>query len=348
MNKKGFTLIELLSVIVILAVITLITIPLVSNVINESKKGSVKSSAYGIMESANLYYATKIKDGISGPLEFVCADSKCETSSGDKLSFKGTISSGTVVLLTDGTVEVCITNGDYSATNYVNSTVTDVVTLTEGTCNGINIVSSTETLIKDYEKQLFDQKTSYESQLLTQKNNYEKQISDQKTGYESQLLTQKTSYETQIAQLTANALDTSDGTATNLEILTGKIAYVNKQKITGTAKIFIASGYMTTGSGTTYVTVPVVNSTTSITSSSGIITFKKAGNIKFCATSKAHSSNPYHSYARLYKNGVLIYQANENEIERCDAVTVAVNDTMYYQIASGNTYGVGSFWLYYE
>ena len=36
--KKGFTLIELLSVIVILSVITLIKIPMITNVIEESKK----------------------------------------------------------------------------------------------------------------------------------------------------------------------------------------------------------------------------------------------------------------------------------------------------------------------
>ena len=37
MKKKGFTLIELLAVIVILSVITLITIPMITNVIEESK-----------------------------------------------------------------------------------------------------------------------------------------------------------------------------------------------------------------------------------------------------------------------------------------------------------------------
>ena len=38
MKEKGFTLIELLAVIVILVVISLITVPMITNVIEESKK----------------------------------------------------------------------------------------------------------------------------------------------------------------------------------------------------------------------------------------------------------------------------------------------------------------------
>ena len=43
--KKGFTLIELLAVIVILAVIALIATPIILNIINDSRKQAVKSSA---------------------------------------------------------------------------------------------------------------------------------------------------------------------------------------------------------------------------------------------------------------------------------------------------------------
>ena len=55
MKKKGFTLIELLAVIVILAVIALISMPLVLNTINKAKEGSNKNSVYGIVEAAELY-----------------------------------------------------------------------------------------------------------------------------------------------------------------------------------------------------------------------------------------------------------------------------------------------------
>lgn len=43
-NRKGFTLIELLAVIVILIIITLIAIPIVQNVIENSKKNSLIAS----------------------------------------------------------------------------------------------------------------------------------------------------------------------------------------------------------------------------------------------------------------------------------------------------------------
>ena len=41
MKKKGFTLIELLAVIVILAVVALISMPLVLNTIDKAKRGVV-------------------------------------------------------------------------------------------------------------------------------------------------------------------------------------------------------------------------------------------------------------------------------------------------------------------
>ena len=44
MNRKGFTLIELLSVIVILAVIALISVPLILGVIDKAKKSAFKDS----------------------------------------------------------------------------------------------------------------------------------------------------------------------------------------------------------------------------------------------------------------------------------------------------------------
>ena len=50
-NKKGFTLIELLAVIVILAIIALIAMPIVLNMINNARKKSAESSAYGFIEA---------------------------------------------------------------------------------------------------------------------------------------------------------------------------------------------------------------------------------------------------------------------------------------------------------
>lgn len=60
MKKKGFTLIELLAVILILGVIALIAIPVVTNIIEETKKNALKDSAYGIIDAANYYYANSL------------------------------------------------------------------------------------------------------------------------------------------------------------------------------------------------------------------------------------------------------------------------------------------------
>ena len=61
-NKKGFTLIELLAVIIILAVIALIATPIVLNVIDNARKSANKDSAYGLLDSAKLYYMESLLD----------------------------------------------------------------------------------------------------------------------------------------------------------------------------------------------------------------------------------------------------------------------------------------------
>ena len=46
-KKNAFTLIELLAIIVILAIIAVITVPIILNIIENSRKGAAKDSAYG-------------------------------------------------------------------------------------------------------------------------------------------------------------------------------------------------------------------------------------------------------------------------------------------------------------
>ena len=53
MNKKGFTLIELLAVILILGIIALIAIPIVTNVIEDSKKEAAKDSVLSYIKAIN-------------------------------------------------------------------------------------------------------------------------------------------------------------------------------------------------------------------------------------------------------------------------------------------------------
>ena len=62
-KKNAFTLIELLSIIVILAVISVITVPIVMNIVDESRKGTAKISALGYRDAIMKYYVAGITDG---------------------------------------------------------------------------------------------------------------------------------------------------------------------------------------------------------------------------------------------------------------------------------------------
>ncbi len=78
-NRNGLTLIELLAVIVILAVATSIVSLIIMNVIEDSKKGALKDSAYGILKAGELRvaksqdlndYTGEIIDITDGTLEY--------------------------------------------------------------------------------------------------------------------------------------------------------------------------------------------------------------------------------------------------------------------------------------
>ena len=118
MKEKRFTLIELLAVIVILSVTTLITIPMTTNVIEESKKKALASSIQGLVESANLYAIEN--DGV---YEFLFdKDHQGSTIKGESLNYRGIIDGeGKLYLDREGNVSVCISNDTYYAYKNYNS-----------------------------------------------------------------------------------------------------------------------------------------------------------------------------------------------------------------------------------
>ena len=87
-KKNAFTLIELLAVIVILAVILVIAIPRILNVIEESKKDSIKSSARMIINSAEK---KNMIDKVNGSTEEITCDNSVKLSKEDYESCKITI-----------------------------------------------------------------------------------------------------------------------------------------------------------------------------------------------------------------------------------------------------------------
>ena len=119
MKNKGFTLIELLAVIVILSVITLITIPMITNVIEESKKKALVSSVQGILDSTN-YFTMSHEAGV---YEFLFdKEHKGSTKKGESLDYRGTIDGeGKLYLDKEGNVSVCISNDKYYVYKNYNS-----------------------------------------------------------------------------------------------------------------------------------------------------------------------------------------------------------------------------------
>ena len=119
MKEKGFTLIELLAVIVILSVITLITIPMITNVIEESKKKALVSSVEAVLDSTE--YFTMSHD--TGVYEFLFdKEHKGSTIKGESLDYRGTIDGeGKLYLDKEGNVSVCISNDTYYVYKNYNS-----------------------------------------------------------------------------------------------------------------------------------------------------------------------------------------------------------------------------------
>lgn len=166
MKKKGFTLIELLAVIIILAVIALITVPIVLNIIEKSRKQAFLNSAYGIMETAQTYYATA--------LIFEETPKQLFTFPNDKvLSFTGTRpKSGYVEINEEGRIELQLYNGKWCA---YKSYYAPKIHLEEGACSdfkGSIVVEEEETTyFKGEMIDILKGVTAYDNENHTVENN---------------------------------------------------------------------------------------------------------------------------------------------------------------------------------
>lgn len=105
-KNKGFTLIELLAVIVIISVIALIATPIIMNVIDKSKNGAAKDSAYGYIKAVELELVNQVlNNNVKMDGSYLIDDgnlmyynsviSKVETLN---VSYKGTKPKGTIVV----------------------------------------------------------------------------------------------------------------------------------------------------------------------------------------------------------------------------------------------------------
>ncbi len=107
MKNKGFTLIELLAVIIILAIIALITTPIILNVVNKARLDAAKDKAWGTIDAVKVAYAQDQANNetlVSFPLVVTFVGDAGGTVGVTKVKMSGQKpESGTVTMEEDGT-----------------------------------------------------------------------------------------------------------------------------------------------------------------------------------------------------------------------------------------------------
>ncbi|MCM3798964.1 type II secretion system GspH family protein [Caldibacillus thermoamylovorans] len=83
-NQKGMTLVELLAVLVILGIIAAIAIPMIGNVIQDSKERAILADAQSILSGAKIAQANGVKeftkDNIKAYVEGIDSDADYSVS----------------------------------------------------------------------------------------------------------------------------------------------------------------------------------------------------------------------------------------------------------------------------
>ena len=200
-KSKGFTLIELISVIILMGVIALITVPIIKDTIESSREKNFKNSALGLIEAANEYYlSSKLNGELFEEIEFKVNNGKMV--SGDKeLSFNGKVPVGDsyVKIKANGDVAINITDGEFYATKDYDEVGTSIGTseesalLREELIKKINElekkVDSNTTSIKNNKLELDDKVNSNKLELDNKIENNTTNINNNKTELENKINT---------------------------------------------------------------------------------------------------------------------------------------------------------------
>ncbi len=119
-NRKGFTLIELLAIIVILAIIAVITVPIILNIIDNSKEGAIADSAYGYKDAIQNYYVSMISDpeNVNVVLDGSYTIDSNGNLVGDRnlaISASGDLPDSGKVIISNNTISGCFVYDEYYA-----------------------------------------------------------------------------------------------------------------------------------------------------------------------------------------------------------------------------------------
>lgn len=159
--KKGFTLIELLAVIVILSIIAIISVPMISGVIESARKNSFKITCYSVYDAYDQYNIV-LGDGKENSCEifdFESTRNEIEVIDNikyvpvSKLSLKGELPKKGTYKICNGLRELTINDGKYTCYKDPNKLIItegDIDTDTENPIINDIILNSTSNSIKVY------------------------------------------------------------------------------------------------------------------------------------------------------------------------------------------------------
>ena len=149
-KNQGFTLIELLAVVVILAVIALISVPLIMNVIDGARKGALQNTAYGIAEAGKYAFTNEvIKDGSAGFTAYIYEDGvESSSPTGKSLNYKGEKpKTGTILINSKGDIALAVYNGKYCAEKGFDDVEVTVSEKVEADCVLVEDLTEVEVLV---------------------------------------------------------------------------------------------------------------------------------------------------------------------------------------------------------